>query len=59
MDFLAKFRRFSPFLEDLGPFLKPDLRGKLGVCYQIQTYINQRLLKPRKEIHIKKILMNC
>jgi hypothetical protein len=43
---LARFRRFNPFLEDLGPYLRPDLGGKLGVCFQIQVYINQRLLNP-------------
>jgi hypothetical protein len=43
---LARFGRFDPFLEELGPFLKPDLGGKLGVFYQLQAYINQRLLKP-------------
>jgi hypothetical protein len=44
--FLTSFGRFSPFLEDLGPFLRPDLGGKLGVCYPLQAYINQRFLKP-------------
>jgi hypothetical protein len=56
---LARFGRFNPFLEDLGPFLRPDLGGKLGVCYQLQAYINQRFLKPWREVQIRKMLMNC
>jgi len=43
---LARFGRFNPFLEDLGPFLRPDLGGKLGVCCQLDAYIKHRLLKP-------------
>jgi hypothetical protein len=43
--FLTSFGRFSPFLEDLGPFLRPDIGEKLGVCCQLQVYINQRFLK--------------
>jgi hypothetical protein len=27
--------------------LRPDLEGKLGVCYPLQVYINQRFLRPR------------
>jgi hypothetical protein len=38
--FLSQFGRFSPFLEDLGPFLRPDLGEKLGGCYPLQVYIN-------------------
>jgi hypothetical protein len=45
--FLQQFLRYYPFLEDLGPFLRPDLRGKLGDGYQLQAYINQGFLKPR------------
>jgi hypothetical protein len=44
-DFITSFGRFSPFLEDLGPFLRPNLGGKLGVCCQLQAYINQRFLE--------------
>jgi hypothetical protein len=44
--FSAYLRGFNPFLEDLGPFLRPDLGEKLGGGYQLQVYINQRLLKP-------------
>jgi len=35
MDFSRSFERFSPFLEDLGPFLRPDLGEKLGGGYQL------------------------
>jgi hypothetical protein len=33
-------------LGDIGPFLRPDLGGKLGDGYQLQIYINQGFLKP-------------
>jgi hypothetical protein len=39
-NFLASFGRFWPLLEDLRPFLRPDLGEKLGVCCQLQFYIN-------------------
>jgi hypothetical protein len=44
MDFSASFERFWPLLEDLELFLRPYLGGKLGVCCQLQSYINQRFL---------------
>ena len=56
---LARFGRFSPFLEDLGTFLRPDLGGKLGVCYQIKAYINQRFLAAWKEVQNRKMMKNC
>jgi hypothetical protein len=40
MDFFSSFWRFYSFLGDLGPFLRPDLGGKLGDGYHIQAYIN-------------------
>jgi hypothetical protein len=46
MVILARFERFWPLLEDLEPFFRPDLGGKLGIYYQLQVYINQRLLNP-------------
>jgi hypothetical protein len=42
IDFLSNFERFWSFLEDLGPFFRPDIGGKLGVYYPLQAYINQR-----------------
>jgi hypothetical protein len=45
IDFSANFGRFWPLLEDLELFLRPDLGGKLGVCCQLQAYINQRFLE--------------
>jgi hypothetical protein len=56
--FLARLRGFNPFLEDLGPFLRPDLGVKLGDDYQLQTYINQRLLNPWEEVHNRFMLKN-
>jgi len=56
---LARFGRFNPFLEDLAPFLRPDLGGKLGDGYQFQAYINQRLLKPWEEVQSIDMLQNC
>jgi hypothetical protein len=44
IDFFSSFERFWPILGDLEPFLRPDLGGKLGVCCQLQAYINQRFL---------------
>jgi hypothetical protein len=32
-------------LGDIGPFLRPDLGEKLGGCYQLQIYINHRVLE--------------
>jgi hypothetical protein len=43
-DFKLVFGRFCPLLEDLEPFLRPDLGRKLGGCCQLQAYINQRFL---------------
>jgi hypothetical protein len=47
IDLWPDIGRFWPFLEDLGPFLSPYLGEKLGYGYQLQAYINHRLLKPR------------
>jgi hypothetical protein len=43
-DFKPVFGSFCPLLEDLEPFLRPDLGRKLGGCYQLQIFINQRFL---------------
>jgi hypothetical protein len=52
--------RFWPFWEDLGPFLRPYIGGKLGDGnYQLQAYINQRLLKPWEEVQSREMLHNC
>jgi hypothetical protein len=40
IDFFSRIERFNPFLEDLGPFLRPYLGGKLEFCYPLQAYIN-------------------
>jgi hypothetical protein len=50
--FLNKFVGFWSFLGDIGPFLRPDLGGKLGYGYQLQIYINQGLLKPRRTFRV-------
>jgi hypothetical protein len=50
-DFSAVLMGFWPFLGDIGPFFRPDIGEKLGDGYQLQIYINQGLLKPRKEVH--------
>jgi hypothetical protein len=47
---------FWPILQDIGPFLRPDLREKLGDGYQLQIYINQSFLKPWKDIQSKFML---
>jgi hypothetical protein len=39
-DFYSTFRDFWPILCDIGPFLRPDLGGKLEDGYQLQIYIN-------------------
>jgi hypothetical protein len=44
LDFKLVFGRFCPLLEDLEPFLRPDLGRKLGSYYQLQTYIKHRFL---------------
>jgi hypothetical protein len=49
-DFIQQFWRFWSFLGDIGPFFRPDLGGKLGVCCQHQAYLNQRFLEPGKEV---------
>jgi hypothetical protein len=46
------FWRFWSFLGDIGPFLRPDLGGKLGDGYQLQIYINQGFLKPWRRFRI-------
>jgi hypothetical protein len=48
-DFSVSFERFWPFLEDLEPFFRPDLGGKLGFCFQLQYYIIQRFLEALRE----------
>jgi hypothetical protein len=42
----SRIREFWPILGDIGPFLRPDLRGKLGDGFQLQIYINQGFLYP-------------
>ena len=37
-DLFSRIERFWSFLKDIGPFLRPNLGGKLGDGYQIQTY---------------------
>jgi hypothetical protein len=59
MDFFSSFGRFNPFLGDLGPFLRSDFREKLGGCYPLLIYINQRFLEPWREVQNRKILKNC
>jgi hypothetical protein len=50
IDCFSIIERFNPFFEDLGPFWRLDIGGKLGGCCQLQAYIKQRLLKPKKEV---------
>jgi len=50
IDFSASFEIFWPLLEDLELFFRPDLGGKLGFCFQLQDYINQRLLVALREV---------
>jgi hypothetical protein len=44
MVFSLDFWRILPKNEDLEPFLRPDLGGKLGGEPQLKSYINQRFL---------------
>jgi hypothetical protein len=53
------FGGFWSFLGDLEPFLRPYLGRKLGGCYQLQIYINQRLLEALREVNRGKKLWNC
>jgi hypothetical protein len=48
IDFINIIERFWSFLGDIGPFLRPNLGGKLGDGYQLQIYINQGFLKPKR-----------
>jgi hypothetical protein len=59
IDFSASFERFWPLLEDLELFLKPDLGGKLGVCFQLQAYINQRFLSALEKFGRGEMMKNC
>jgi hypothetical protein len=59
IDFSASFERFWPLLEDLELFLRPDLGGKLGVCCQLQAYINQRFLAALGRFRRGEMLKNC
>jgi hypothetical protein len=54
IDFLSRFVGFFPFWGDLGRFLRPYHGEKLGDGYQLQAYISQRLLKPRRIFKIDK-----
>jgi hypothetical protein len=54
MDFLARFGRFNQFFEDLGPFFRPNLGGKLGFFYPLQVYIQKRFLNPWREFRTGK-----
>ena len=56
--FLTSFGRSNPFLEDLGPFLRLDLGGKLGICFQLQAYINQRFLETLERLIEGEMLKN-
>jgi hypothetical protein len=57
--FSTSFEKFWPFLEDLELFLKPNLGGKLGVCCQLQAYINQRFLTAVEKFRRGEMLNNC
>jgi hypothetical protein len=46
------FGEFWPILGDIGPFLRPDLEGKLGYGYQLHIYIKQGFLKPRGRFRV-------
>jgi hypothetical protein len=46
MIYSVGFRDFWPILGDIRPFLRPNIGEKLGGCYLVQAYINQRFLKP-------------
>jgi hypothetical protein len=60
VDFWSDIGRFCSFFEDLGPFFRPDLGEKLGGCYPLQAYINQRFLKPWGErVQNREMLKNC
>jgi hypothetical protein len=50
------FWRFLALLGDIGPFLRPDLGGKLGDGYQLQIYIKQAFLRPWEEIQSRFML---
>jgi hypothetical protein len=58
-DFKPVFGGFWSFLGDLEPFLRPDLGRKLGGCYQIQIYINQRFLEALERFRRGEMLYNC
>jgi hypothetical protein len=44
LDYYADFGRFLPKIEDIEPFLRPYLGGKLGGEPQLKLYINHRFL---------------
>jgi hypothetical protein len=50
---------FCPFWEDIGPFFRPNIGGKLGDGYQLQIYINQDFLRPWEEIQSRFMLKIC
>jgi hypothetical protein len=60
IDLFNNFERFWPILGDIGPFLRPDLGEKLGGCYPLLVYINQRFLKPwrggSKQVYAEELL---
>jgi hypothetical protein len=56
IDFISNFGDFWPILGDIGPFLRPDLGGKLGDGYQLQIYIKKGLLDPWEEIQSRFML---
>jgi hypothetical protein len=58
-DFRRNFGDFWPILVDIGPFLRPDLGGKLGYGYQLQIYINQAFLRPLEDIQSRFMLKIC
>jgi hypothetical protein len=56
IDFISSCGDFWPILGDIGPFLRPDLGGKLGYGYQLQIYINQDFLEQWEDIQSRFML---
>jgi hypothetical protein len=49
--FLSIFGRFNPFLEDLGPFLRPNIGGEVGSLFPTSCLY-------KIEVHIRKMMIN-
>jgi hypothetical protein len=59
MDLFSNFWRFNPFLEDLGPFFRPNLWGEVRILLPTSYLYKPEALEAMKGVQSKEMLQNC